>query len=339
MEIADVATVSDLNAWLRERNIQGYWDRDDGFGPPQFKPFLWKWSDIYPGMMKATEVVSMEDTFRRNMGLRNPSLGPRGGSNIVLGLQCVLPGEFAKAHKHSAAAIRFVVQGGEGAFTVVEGEPMAMLDGDLITTPSLTFHDHVNDSDRPVIWLDGLDTRLASLAKQFRQEYPGDQQPRDQPPGLSTRLIGHVRPTWIKSPHQTPPYRYGWIETYAALTALKESEDEPDPYDGYHLVYTHPLTGGPTLPTYACEIELLTPRFAGKAHRHNCTTVYHVFRGRGATVIDGERFDWEQGDFFVVPPWAQHAHQNGAVEDAILFSVTDWPTTKALGLYAEETAE
>lgn len=336
----DISTVTDkatLNRWLRERNLRGYWDRDEAAGPPQFKPFLWKWDDIYTGMMKATQVVSMEETFRRNMGLTNPSLGPHGGANLNLGLQCVLPGEFAKAHRHSAAAIRFVVQGGEGAYSVVEGEPMPMLDGDLITTPHWTFHDHVNDSDRPVIWLDGLDVRLASLAKQFRQDFPADQQPRDKPVGTSARMLGHARPSWIKSPHLTPPFRYPWTETSATLAAIKESEAEPDPFDGYHLMYAHPLHSGPTLPTFACEMTLFTPNQPTRAHRHNSTTIYHVFRGKGMTTIDGERFEWSKGDFLVIPPWALHRHENLGSDDAILFSICDWPTIKALGLYEEET--
>jgi gentisate 1,2-dioxygenase len=67
------------------------------------------------------------------------------------------------------------------------------------------------------------------------------------------------------------------------------------------------------------------------------SAVYHVFEGRGATVIAGVRFDWEQGDIFVIPSWAYHEHINASKsEGAILFSVQDTPVLVALGKYREE---
>ena len=148
--------------------------------------------------------------------------------------------------------------------------------------------------------------------------------------------MGHVRPTSLGQTQNPPPFRYPWTETQAALDAMKETEAEPDPHDGYHLTFCHPLTGGPTLPTAACEITLLPGKFAGRAHRHNSTVVYHAFRGEGATVVDGERFEWSKGDFLAIPPWSEHRHENSSSEDSILFSFTDWPAMKALGLWDEE---
>src|SRR5205085_1246715 len=159
----------------------------------------------------------------------------------------------ATAHRHNAAAIRFVVQGVEGAFTVVEGEALPMGDGDLITTPNWTWHDHYNDSDKPVIWLDGLDIRLVRLAKLFSEPFSETRQPRSL-----------------------------------------------------------------------------------KAHRHSCTTIYHAFRGDGVTEIEGERFEWKQGDLFVVPPWNWHKHQNTSSGESILFAMTDRPAMEALDIYREE---
>ena len=64
--------------------------------------------------------------------------------------------------------------------------------------------------------------------------------------------------------------------------------------------------------------------------------MYHVFEGRGHAVINGQRFDWERGDFFVVPPWAWHEFANESKDEVILFSVQDTPVMQALGLYKEE---
>jgi gentisate 1,2-dioxygenase len=301
----------------------------------EFKPFLWKWADIHAALVKSTEVVPMHETGRRTIQMRNPSLGGRMSNSIHMSVQCVMPGEVAEAHRHTAAAIRFVVQGVEGAHTVVEGEPVPMRTGDLITTPSWTWHDHYNDGAEPVIWLDVLDVRLASIGQMIQEDFPEAQQPRTRDVGFSGRTLGHVKASWLKSEHPTPPYRYPWTETEAAITALRAQELDPDPYDGYQVTFTHPVNGGPTLPTFACEMESLPARAGTRDHRHISTTIYHVFRGSGATVVNGQRFEWSQGDILVVPPWSWHHHE-AADGDALLFSVDDWPALQALGLYREE---
>lgn len=333
MDLASVTDVGGLDAWLAEHNLNGHWRREEA--RQEFKPFIWKWDEIRAGLLKACDLVPMDSTGRRTIQLRNPSMGNRMSNSIHMSVQCVLPGEIAKAHRHTAAAIRFVIQGVEGAYTVVEGEPVPMREGDFITTPSWTYHDHYNEGPEPVMWLDGLDVRLTSIGKMLGNEFDQDQQPRVRPVGFSSKVYGAAKPTWLKSEHPTPPFRYPWEETQATLDALKESE-EADPYNGIHLTYTHPLTGGPTLPTFACEISLFTPKLKTQTHRHISTTIYQVFRGRGATVVDGERLEWSQGDIFVVPPWTWHSHENLSQQDAILFSMNDWPALQALGLYREE---
>ncbi len=116
--------------------------------------------------------------------------------------------------------------------------------------------------------------------------------------------------------------------------ALKESAG--DPFDGILLEYSNPLTGGATLQTFSCQIQLLRPHEKTRTHRHTSTTVSHAFRGKGMTKVSANELDWEQGDIFVVPPWQWHSHENKSDEDAILFSITDKPSTEALGLYREE---
>jgi gentisate 1,2-dioxygenase len=123
----------------------------------------------------------------------------------------------------------------------------------------------------------------------------------------------------------------------AALDALRENEDDPDPFDGYVVTYTHPISRGPTIPTLSGAVQLLPPHFATRAHRHNCTTSYFVVQGEGTTTVDGERVAWVQGDIFRVPPWRLHQHENRLGADAILYRVTDEPTMRAWGFYREAT--
>ena len=94
------------------------------------------------------------------------------------------------------------------------------------------------------------------------------------------------------------------------------------------------------MPTLSCSIQMLRPGEVTKTHRHNCSAIYHAFRGNGTTIINGKKFEWEQGDCFVVPLWSWHSHQNRAKDhEAILFSVSDLPVMEALGLYREKPGE
>jgi gentisate 1,2-dioxygenase len=89
--------------------------------------------------------------------------------------------------------------------------------------------------------------------------------------------------------------------------------------------------------TIQCAVQLLPPADETESHRHTSTAIYHAFRGKGVTEIGERRFEWEQGDSFVVPLWYAHRHLNRSSSDeAILFSMSDGPMLKALDLYREE---
>ena len=70
--------------------------------------------------------------------------------------------------------------------------------------------------------------------------------------------------------------------------------------------------------------------------RQTASTVYCVLEGEGCTIVDGVRLDWSRNDVFTVPGWLWHNHQNRGHGDAFLYSVTDEPTMRKLGLFREE---
>jgi gentisate 1,2-dioxygenase len=255
-----------------------------------------------------------------------------------MGAQMVRTGEFAPAHRHMMEAIRFVVEG-HGAATVVEGEPLPMEEGDLITTPNWSWHDHINSGDRSIVWLDGANGPMIHYYQVgFANPYHQRQQSVTKPVGWSQHTFGILQPR-IATPSlatsiHRPPYRYPWEATEKAFRALAESSC--DPFDGVLLRYVDPLTGGPTLPTLGCEIQMIRPGEKGRSHRHTHTVVYHAFRGGGSTWIGDQRFDWEPGDSFVVPLWSWHAHENNSRDPAVLFSINDRPAMEALGFFREE---
>jgi len=336
----DHSEVKDLDSmiqWMKENNFSPQHFEPQIRSKPVARPYLWKWADVETCLSLVTKYVGMEDTTRRTFPLVNPRNDPGVQRPLGMGVQCILPGEQEISHRHTAAALRFVIKGTADAYNLGDGEPMLFDEGSLITNPSLTFHGHANNGDEPVVWVDTLDHRYADLVTGFGETYPG-QEPVDlERVEFTNKTRGLVQPSWIKPRDQhPPPFRYPWSETKAALDALKVSEAEPNPHDGYHLTFRHPVTGGSTLPTIAAEIQLLPPHFQGKAHRHTSTVSYHAFRGQGVTIVAGERLEWSKGDFFFLPAWAEHEHHNPSDEDAILYSVTDWPVMKSMGHYYTE---
>ena len=337
-------SLEDFNQELKEKNLIGYWmipNRSDEFREPQpnFEPFLWKWQQVYDSLRRAVDYIRPEEAYRRFIGFQHPDLKLGTCPTLIMGAQMVCPGELAPAHHHTMEAIRFVVKG-RGACTIIEGEQFPMEEGDFITTPNWSWHDHINTGDTPIVWLDGANGPMIQYYQiGFAELYHQTRQPITHPVGWSEWECGTVRPQKAVSYNFTfrPPYRYRWEETEKALKS--KSESPGDPFDGVSLRYADPLTGGPTLPTMSCEIQMLRPGEKSRAHRHTHTTIYHAFRGRGTTVIGGKRFDWEEGDSFVLPLWNWHRHENGSQEPAILFSINDRPTMEALGFYREESEE
>jgi gentisate 1,2-dioxygenase len=330
-----------LDRDMAERNLQGYWSLGMEGLPPHpmtaVEPCLWKWADVRESLLRAGEVISLEQSERRVVRLVNPGLNDRpfATHTLQISFQYVKPGENARAHRHTPAALRFVVEG-NGAYTIVNGQKCVMEPGDLILTPKLSWHDHSNDSTEPMLWLDGLDFPLVTALHQVMQErYPERRQPIEKSSeAVMDKLGASLR-------HGVPLadfFHYKWRDTEQTLLALAGSSAARDRYDGYLLEYRNPLTGGPTMTTIQCALQLLPAGDETASHRHTSTSIYHVFRGEGATQIGERRFDWRQGDSFVVPLWYPHRHLNSSSsKEAILFSMSDAPVLKALDLYREES--
>jgi gentisate 1,2-dioxygenase len=337
--------VQQFRAEIERHHLAALWNVGRGLmtrePTPRIQPYLWRWKDLRALCLRSGELTPIEQAERRVLGLVNPGLKDKYAATETLwaAVQLILPGENAPAHRHSAAAIRFIIEG-SGAYTTVEGDKCVMERGDMVLTPAWLWHDHGNDGREPVIWMDGLDlpfvrdldqgfTEHAAAKVQEVTKVSGGSERRYDAPGL--------RPAWESSPTMTSPLlNYKWAKAEAALRRL--AQVEASPFDDVALEYVNPATGGPVLPTLACWIQLIRPGLRTQAHRQTSSSAYHAFEGRGYSVINGRRFNWERGDFFVVPEWAWHEH--AAVEgEAILFSVHDTPILKPLGLYREEAYE
>jgi gentisate 1,2-dioxygenase len=328
--------LAELDSELEKNQLSGFWKTRVPSHSSE-APYIWKWEALLDGLLTASETIGIEQAERRAIRLVHPHLPVKSTSHTLqFTFSIVNPGEVARAHRHNMAAIRFVVKG-HGAYTAVDGEKFPMEEGDLILTPNWTWHDHHNESEDPIIWLDGLDGPLIqSLNVLFFEEYEKAEQPIFRQSGESRSRFGFARaPKHNKSDLRGVPFRYAWNDTYKALKAM--SDTDHDPYDGLLLRYINPATGGFTYPSMSCEVQLFKGKEKTKMHRHTSTALYHVFKGQGRTAVGEGHLEWKKGDSFVIPLWQWHSHENLSDEEAILFSINDRPVMEALQLHREES--
>ncbi|MEO1067159.1 MAG: gentisate 1,2-dioxygenase [Pseudomonadota bacterium] len=297
---------------------------------------LWRFSDIRAAMVEAGDLITAKEAERRVLILENPGL--RGQSKVTTslyaGVQLVLPGEVAPAHRHTQSALRFVLEG-SGAHTAVNGEKTIMRYGDFVITPPMAWHDHGNETEEPMFWLDGLDIPLVSFFDASFAEMLGeDEQPITRNTGQSYDEYGHnLMPVDSKpSGDVSPIFNYPYDRSRETLEAMKNG-GEADPCHGWKLRYTNPVTGGHAMPTIGTFIQLLEPG-STVPYRSTDATVFTCVEGSGSSQIGDLTVDWGPRDIFVVPSWKPVVHN--AAEDSVLFSYSDRASQEKLGLWREQ---
>jgi gentisate 1,2-dioxygenase len=277
---------------------------------PKAVPHVWRYAQMRPLLERSGRLVGTQDAERRVFMLVNPKLKPpQTTDTLYAGLQLILPGEVARAHRHVAFALRFIIEG-DGAFTAVGGEKVTMARGDMILTPSWEYHDHGHEGATPMVWLDGLDLPVYQFfPANFAQPYASDQFPSQDGPANS-----HLK--------------FSWAEMQARLEA------EPGPYA--FADYVHKQTGGPVSRVIGAAAERLGAKTSSPQRRETAGIVYHVFEGRGVTRVGDQTLSWEQGDTFCIPSWAPYRHD--ALRDTYLFRYDDRPVLEAIGAYRAESS-
>jgi gentisate 1,2-dioxygenase len=245
--------------------------------------------------------------------------------SLYAGLQLILPGEFAHTHRHTASALRFILEG-SGAYTSVDGERLTMQPGDFILTPFWSYHDHGNPGTEPVVWLDGLDIPTVNMFDtsffERHEEHEGHlnhEEHEDDAP-----VAKFVETSAMKYPYE--PHR-------EKLVSMSRT-DGPDPRHGYKLEYRNSKTGTAVLPTIGAFLQLLPKGFQSAPYRSTDATIFCAVEGHGSSTIGENAFAWGPRDVFVVPSWHAVTHQ--ADDEAVLFSFSDRPAQRALGIWREE---
>ena len=324
---------------LEARNLHPLWDRYQRITPikPQAQdaPFLWRWSEVEPFLHRSVAEVSINDIERRALILAHPAFATdtTTTSTLLAAFTVLDPGDRARPHRHTGAAIRFATRA-EGAVTIVNGRRCKMQEGDLILTPPMVWHGHINESDHRIIWFDAANMPLIRAVDAHFFE-PGD--PRnnqfwqvDEGEEALWTEAGLVAEGAAASPVNSPKYHYPGEATRRLLAAA------PAGSDGARTIrYVNPSTGGAVMPTLDCYAARLTRGTATRLKRATYNVVCLIVRGEGRSHIGDQTFEWSQHDVFTIPhwTWARHEPQNG---DADLFMVTDKSAFERLDLVREE---
>ena len=321
------------HAWAREDMVPLWESTNAAVGPSPERTRHWQWEHVRPIVLETAKIRLPSIIERRVLQLVNRSI-PAGAADATAGLmnaalQALMPGELARAHRHSMNAIRFVVDG-QGAETVVNGKPCAMEVGDLVTTPAWTWHEHRHSGGTPVIWLDILDAGLLVALGQARFE----QGPiRGPAPALDDALF--AAPTLLPVVDEawdvhSPVFRYPWALADRAVRAA------PVGADGARRVrYSNPLTGGPCTALIDCHLVEIAEGEPTVAFRSSASTICSVVEGEGTSRIGDAVVEWRAKDTFTIPhhAWVTHEARGGR---ARIFTAQNREVYRRLGCLTEE---
>lgn len=303
---------------------------------PKAEPAHWRYEDVRPYLIEACSLISTEEAERRVLIYENPALRTmsRVCDSLFAGLQIILPGETAPAHRHVASALRFIIEG-TNAYTAVDGERTMMEPGDFVITPTWTWHDHGNVGDAAMIWLDGLDMHIVNLfSASFREEMAQLRHALDKPDDASARLYGGaMAPANAQRRGVTSPIiNYRYREARKLLDELA-AHYPIDPNLGHAIKYLNPLTGDWAMPTIATQMRMLPAGFETEPYRSTDSTVFVVVQGRGTSRIGERTFDWQEHDVFVAPSWSEQFHR--ADTEAVIFTYSDRAAQEKLFLWRD----
>ncbi len=323
------------------QNMAPLWTRLKALVPSEPTPVgvahRWAYADVRPYVLESAQHISAREAERRVMILENPGL--RGSSQITnslyAGLQLIMPGEVAPAHRHTQSALRFIVEG-SGAYTAVDGEKTTMQPGDFVITPSWTWHHHGHEASGPMVWLDGLDIPLVAFFNStFREDHHLQEAGITRPEGDSLARFGSgLLPVGHKQGSlNSPVFNYPYPRTRQALHALTLA-GAPDAHLGHLMRFVNPLDGGWAMPTMATMIRLLPSGFATQSYRSSDSTIFVVVEGQGEVRVGAHHFALTPHDVVLVPGWM--AYTLHADKELVLFSYSDRVAQEKLGFFREQ---
>jgi gentisate 1,2-dioxygenase len=324
---------------LRDLNLVPLWPSLRGVLPPhvptrQTRPTHWAYQTLKPLLLQAGALTPIEKAERRVLVLANPGHGlekMQASAAIYLGMQLLLPGEWAPSHRHTPNAVRMIVEG-EGAYTTVDGEKCPMGRGDLILTPTGLWHEHGHDGTEPVIWLDVLDLPLVYYME-ASYHINGERQTVQPGHGEQQHLRAGLAPTRMFARHSRayPMLRYPWADTQAALLAL--AQDDPA-LECVQVTYTNPETGGDAENILGFYALMLRPGQTLRLPARSPAQVFHLIEGAVQASVMDHSFTLAEADTCCAPGYEAVTLQNLRPDaPSFVFIADESPLHRKLGVY------
>jgi len=282
-------------------------------------PAHWQYELARGALDAAGRLINTALAERRNLILVNPAEGNTYGTvrTLVAAYQMIMPGEWARAHRHTPNALRLILDAAPGTYTRVDGIDIAMAPGDVLLTPNWSTHGHGNHSNACAYWLDFLDVPLVQLLEPMFFAAAGDDSNGADDAG--------------RAPAEATtdlPFVFTLRDTLRQL-----GETKPEPGGPFA---TQIELGHPALATTALYMMRLAAGIRTTPYRTTANNIFAVVQGEGASTVDGERFAWRRGDVVAAPAWRPHWHE--ATDGAMLLRVTDEPVMQRFGWWREELA-
>jgi gentisate 1,2-dioxygenase len=324
---------------LTQHNLVPLWPSLRGVLPPRVptrhtRATMWPYQSIKPLLLQAGELTPIEKAERRVLVLANPGHGlekMQASAAIYLGMQLLLPGEWAPSHRHTPNAVRLIVEG-ESAYTTVNGEKCVMSRGDLILTPTGLWHEHGHDGDQPVVWLDVLDLPLVYYME-ASYHINGQRQAVKPERGDQVYAHGGMVPSvdFERADKPYPMLRYPWVEARAALLAVAANQPE---LACVQITYTNPETGGPAQNILGFYAQMLRPGQTLTLPARSPAMVFHLIEGAADVLVEDQRFELANADTCCAPGYtAIRLHNRSATTPAFLFIADETPLHKKLGVF------
>lgn len=273
----------------------------------EFQPLHWRYEVGRLALDQAGRWIDTELAERRNLLLFNP-VGDNDYDTVrtlVAAYQMIKPGEHARAHWHTANALRFVLDAAPGVFSVVNGIKLPMIPGDVLLTPGGCWHSHFNEGDSNAYWIDVLDVPLVHLLEpMFFAEHPDKYQTVVEQPADHAFWFPHAR---VQAD----------LEKLPAVNGVRRLMLETEKCFATEGLAFLKLEKGAT----------------SGVRRSTASRIFAIAQGSGVAHLGILEAQWHKGDVLAVPSWT--SYEIVADEDALIFEVNDEPTLRKLGFYKE----
>jgi gentisate 1,2-dioxygenase len=327
--------ISEIRKAWKQANLAPLWENARAHRPaplPQ-AAYLWSWEKIRPLVSAAIDVASPESVERRVLQLVPPIAEHQDeqqtSRTLSANIQILLPGEKARPHRHTMNALRFVLEG-SGATTIVDGKACPMEEGDLILTPSWTWHEHIHEGAEPIVWLDALDVPFQRYMGTGAFE-PGPVADMPETVADAAFAVANVVPdTNYATKDYSPVFRYPYATAAAAVAVAPPARDS-----SRRVRYVNPLTGGSGMAMMDCFLVQLDPDAITLPFRTTANSVCCVVEGSGESQVGDDTIRWNKHDIFTLPQGNRIVHKSSG-GTARLFQVSDRDMYARLGLLKEE---